>query len=209
MKRREFLGLGALLGLGSLAKAQEVLAPTPPEVKGPFYPVIAQADRDFDLTQVEGRKQKAKGRTVVIYGSVLDTNGRAIDNASVEIWQANSAGRYRHPSDTSDAPLDENFQGWAIVPSGKNGAFRFRTIIPGAYQASSNWTRPPHIHFKVSKRGYQEVITQMHFPGEPLNDEDLLLQRKTAAERRQMIAREVDHKEYKVLMYDIVLARIA
>ena len=57
------------------------------------------------------------------------------------------------------------------------GRYRFRTIIPGAYQASGDWKRPPHVHFKVSRLGYIELITQMYFAGESLNDNDLILKR--------------------------------
>jgi protocatechuate 3,4-dioxygenase beta subunit len=87
-------------------------------------------------------------------GSVRDTDGQSVEDVTVDLWQANAAGRYRHPHDPNTAPLDEDFQGWAIVPSGKDGEFRFKTVFPGVYPAGEGWVRPPHIHFKVSKRGF-------------------------------------------------------
>jgi protocatechuate 3,4-dioxygenase beta subunit len=159
---------------------------------GPFYPITPQKDKDFDLTQVERRTGVAKGKVIWIEGTVVDTNGHGIEDASVEIWQANAAGRYRHPHDPSTAPLDPNFQGWAIVPSGKEGRFRFKTIMPGSYPAAKDWIRPPHIHFKVSKRAYVELITQMYFPGHPLNEKDLLLLRKWDEEQKRMIAEQIN-----------------
>ena len=69
----------------------------------------------------------------------------------------------------------------------ENGQYRFRTIIPGAYQADVDWMRPPHIHFKVSKRGYIELITQMYFAGEELNHADKILQRTPRAEQHKLI----------------------
>ena len=161
--RRRFLkaGLfGGFLGYNAIARADSLLKlnPTPAEIKGPFYPVTPQKDKDFDLTQIEGRTGIAAGRVIWIEGQILDTMDKALEDASVELWQANSVGRYNHPHDSNPAALDPNFQGWAIVPSGKNGAFRFKTIMPGSYPASDSWTRPPHIHFKISKLGYLHAI---------------------------------------------------
>ena len=84
-------------------------------------------------------------------------------------------GRYTHPSDTNPAPLDPNFEGFAIQDTDAEGRYRFKTIKPGAYPANSNWMRPPHLHFDVTGK-VNRVITQMYFPGEPLNEKDLLLQ---------------------------------
>jgi len=183
---------GGLAGAVNASGYQTTHHPTPSEIQGPFYPVHGQKDKDFDLTRIEGKDGKAEGEVAFIIGRVLDTAGEPIEDATVEIWQANAAGRYRHPHDPNDAPLDEHFQGWAIVPSGKQGGFRFKTIIPGTYPVSDEWTRPPHIHFKVAKRGYVELITQMYFPGHDLNDVDRLLQRKSEAERKLMVARKVE-----------------
>ncbi|MDH5553106.1 MAG: protocatechuate 3,4-dioxygenase, partial [Nitrosomonas sp.] len=117
--------------------------------------------------------------------------------------------RYNHPSDPSPQPLDLNFQGWAVVSSKENGAFRFKTVMPGAYPASGSWTRPPHIHFKISKPGYATLITQMYFPDEPLNKTDLLLRHKNALERPMMIAKQIGNEEEMVVYeYNIVLAEI-
>ncbi len=212
MDRRTFLKGGAISGASCLfassayASYLPKLNPTPPEIEGPFYPMLAQKDKDFDLTRIEVRQGVAKGKIIIIQGQVLDTDGNPVEDATVDLWQANAAGRYRHPHDSNEAPLDPNFQGWAIVPSGKEGKFSFKTVYPGAYPASDNWTRPPHIHFKVSKRGYIELITQMYFPGRKLNDSDLLLKRKSKEERKRMIASKVEDKP-EVYAYDIVLQK--
>lgn len=210
INRRHFLSLSALLGVSAAASANtkhKKLLKTPDEIEGPFYPVVAQADKDFDLTQLNGQQGTAEGEVVHIAGKVTDTEGKAIVGAMVDIWQANTHGRYSHPQDPNDAPLDENFQGWAIVRSGSGGEFKFKTIVPGAYPATRNWMRPPHIHFKVAKRGYLEVTTQMYFPDQQLNDVDRLLQSKSAEEQAVMIAAQIGTKEdgQKLLSYHIVL----
>lgn len=208
--RRSFL-LGMLksvpLGVFSksvFAKGLRAGRPTPPETEGPFYPVYPQKDKDFDLTQITGRNGVAKGKVIYIRGQVLDTEGRPIEDATVDLWQANAAGRYRHPRDGNTVPLDPNFQGWAIVKSGREGRFQFKTIFPGSYPASADWVRPPHIHFKISKRGFEPLTTQMYFPGQKLNDSDLLLMRKTDEEAARMIARKtkdaVETYEYQVVL---------
>ena len=190
--RRSFLKAGLIGGASAafsgLASAAQQLRPTPDEVPGPFYPIFPQKDKDFDLTRIEGKSGEAKGAVITIEGRVLDTEGKPVEDASVELWQANAVGRYRHPHDPNMAPLDPNFQGWAIVASGKEGQFRFKTVLPGPYPASEAWMRPPHIHFKITKLGYVELITQMYFPGEQLNGSDLLLIRKSKAEQELMIA---------------------
>ena len=185
------VGSAAVLAVSNvLAKVGINLKPTPNEIEGPFYPVVAQKDRDFDLTQTKGQSGTAQGLIIFIEGIVLNERGEPVENAVVDLWQANALGRYSHPSDPNKAPIDPNFQGWAIVPSGVNGTFRFKTIFPGSYPAAQGWLRPPHIHFKVSKPGYQELTTQMYFPGHELNVKDLLLLRKTPAERELMLAKK-------------------
>lgn len=196
----------AILPLGMFPKLLQAAEPTPLETEGPFYPVLAQKDKDFDLTRIEGQQGSAEGNVIFIEGQVTDTNGRPLEDATVDLWQANAAGRYRHHRDRSKAPLDPNFQGWAIVKSGREGHFRFKTILPGAYPASADWVRPPHIHFKVSKNGYADLTTQMYFPGHKLNDADLLLMQKSNDDVALMIAKKVV-AAVKTYSYNIVLSR--
>lgn len=213
INRRKFISSGVF---GSIAATSSVVGasgteapgpPTPREIKGPFYPVFAQKDKDFDLTRIEGKEGEAKGRHIIISGQVYDTHGTPVEGATVDLWQANAAGRYRHPHDPNPAPKDDNFQGWAIVPSGKDGGFRFKTVFPGTYPAADGWVRPPHIHFKVTKLGYVELITQMYFPGHELNQEDLLLQRKSPEEQKLMIAEKISDAP-ESYHYKIVLQKV-
>lgn len=193
--RRVFLiqsisGVFAGYSTVSLGKQNAPFNSTPPETAGPFYPVTGQEDKDFDLTQISGKNKSAQGEIICIQAEVINLDGRPLKNATVELWQANAVGRYRHAFDSNQAPIDPNFQGWAIVKTNNKGIVRFKTIFPGAYPASSNWIRPPHIHFKLTKDGYQELTTQMYFPEEPLNDKDKLLNRKSDQEKKLMIAKK-------------------
>ncbi len=212
ISRRRAIKLSVISGIasafgfsGSFAKALAMM-PTPSETEGPFYPVKDQQDKDADLTQVDGHDGVARGQHIIVSGQVRDVAGHPIENATLDIWQADANGRYRHPLDVNAAPLDKNFQGWAIVRSDSNGLFRFRTVIPGAYPASRTWIRPPHIHFKISKPGYRALTTQMYFSDEALNNTDLLLNDKSATERAAMIAGKIDQQgNLPIYEYNIVL----
>ncbi|MEM9399550.1 MAG: protocatechuate 3,4-dioxygenase [Verrucomicrobiota bacterium] len=212
MNRKDFIKKSIVIGtagvLSGYSNAEtQKRNTTPSEVEGPFYPLQAQKDKDFDLTEFDGRKEKALGEHIFINGVILDEKSEPIEDAMVDLWQANAFGKYRHPHDNSKAKLDPNFQGWAIVQSGTKGEFRFKTVFPGTYLASDDWERPPHIHFKVMKRGYLELMTQMYFPNHPLNENDFLIKRKEETERKRMVAtlEKEDPKEYK---YTIVLQKV-
>ena len=212
ISRRQLLRAGFTSGVVSSIGFHNLQAvaggvATPSEIEGPFYPVREQKDKDFDLTVVDGAADEALGSRIFIQGLVVDVNDQPIEDATVDLWQANAAGRYAHPRDSNPAPVDPNFQGWAIVPSGTEGEFRFKTIMPGAYPAAQNWRRPPHIHFRIQKLGYEQLTTQMYFPGHELNNSDLLIARKQPREREAMIAEQIGNDVgITTFRYKIVLA---
>jgi len=142
---------------------------------GPFYPMIKPLDRDGDLTLLRGKRQRAAGQVIHLHGRVLNQRGAPVRNAQVELWQANTYGRYAHPSDENPAPLDPNFQGYGVQLTDAEGRFHFKTVKPGPYPASPTWIRTPHLHVEVTGR-IDRKVTQMFFEGEPLNGRDLLFQ---------------------------------
>jgi protocatechuate 3,4-dioxygenase beta subunit len=115
------------------------------------------------------------GERMILTGRVLDSDGRAVPDTLVEIWQANSAGRYAHRVDDHPAPLDPNFDGAGRCMTDSLGRYRFVTIKPGAYPWRNhlNAWRPQHIHFSLFGPAFtQRLITQMYFPGDPLFAQD-------------------------------------
>lgn len=191
MERRQLLktgfgAIGTLWGISALG-AGSVCALTPKQPQGPFYPIQDQADKDADLIWVEGKTQRAQGQVVIVEGIVTDQNCEPVPGALVEIWQACATGKYNHISDPNPAPIDPNFQYWGKSVTNAEGKYRFRTIIPGAYPAGAGWIRPPHIHFKISKIGYFELVTQMYFAGDSLNDVDQILKSLPEDEQKQLI----------------------
>jgi protocatechuate 3,4-dioxygenase, beta subunit len=148
---------------------------TPDQILGPFYPLNRTADETTDLAKSPGRPGRADGELLKVEGQVLTLTGRPVAGARVEIWQANSLGKYRHPSDTTPVPIDPNFNGFAVLKTDQQGRYEFRTIKPGAYRIPHGDMRPPHIHFMVDF-GADRLVTQLYFAGEPENATDRWLQ---------------------------------
>ena len=207
------IGFGGLTIFGGSIFAQQTERLVTPEVgMGPFYPILKPLERDADLTAVAGKTGLAAGKIVHVTGRIFDQKGKPVAGAKIEIWQANTHGRYSHPSDTSDAPLDPNFQGSAVIKTDGEGRYRFKTIKPGAYPISPTEQRPPHIHFDVEGKA-NRLVSQMFFPDEPLNEKDALFldlrsqsEKTAAAVIAQSLAptKEIE-KDAMLLGWDIVL----
>lgn len=191
----------ALAGLASRSSAARV---TEFMTIGPFYPSERELDEDDDLTVVNGIKTRARGQIVNLSGRVLKADGTPAAGARVELWQANAAGRYAHPADRTDAPLDPGFQGFGVQLADDEGRYRFRTIKPGAYSTPGGLVRTPHLHFDVRGRT-SRTVTQMFFPGEAQNAEDFLL--KAADDPETLMAKAVSGggRGPLALSWDIVL----
>jgi protocatechuate 3,4-dioxygenase beta subunit len=146
------------------------------EITGPLLGADRVKPGDADLTrQHEGEPQ---GERIIVTGRVLDSGGRPVPDTLVELWQTNAAGRYRHVVDQHDAPLDPNFTGLGRCITDSEGQYRFVTIKPGSYpwRNHPNAWRPAHIHFSLFGRAFtQRLITQMYFPGDPLQALDPVL----------------------------------
>lgn len=143
------------------------------ETTGPVFGHHAVADHEHDLTQQH--EGAPIGQRIILYGQVRDSNGRGVPNALVEIWQANSAGRYVHKWDPYDAPLDPNFSGVGRRLTDREGRYEFATVKPGPYPFPNHYNawRPAHIHFSVFGTAFTtRLITQMYFPGDPLLTQD-------------------------------------
>lgn len=206
MSRRAFAGAGlasAGLVLASGAKAAGALVETAESPMGPFYPIAHPADADADLTWLKGHSKRALGQVIEISGRVLDLRGNPIPGATLELWQANAAGRYAHPGDISKAPLDPNFQGYAAIRADRRGDWRIVTIKPGGYDSPIGH-RTPHIHWDM-RGAKSRTIAQLYFPEEATsNAADRLYKMIGSDAATSLAARDsADPNKYK---WDIILA---
>jgi protocatechuate 3,4-dioxygenase, beta subunit len=155
--------------LRSPARAPVPLPQGITELTGPLLGPGRVVESDSDLTaQHDGEPQ---GQRIIVTGRLLDSGGRAVPDALVEVWQANAGGRYRHKGDQHPAPLDPDFSGVGRGLTDSSGRYRFVTIRPGAYPWGNhhNAWRPAHIHFSLFGRAFtSRLVTQMYFPGDPL-----------------------------------------
>ena len=178
---------------------------TPSQTIGPFFALGLVGSHEDDLASKDGAA-RAQGTPIVVSGRVTDENGEPVRKALIEVWQANRWGKYEHPDDITDAPVDPHFKGWGRMLTDADGRYRFRSIKPGAYPnpGYDNWMRPPHIHYSIFAAGLmQRLITQMYFPGEELNDIDPILNGIDDLEARaSLIAVQEDSNDYA---FNIVL----
>ncbi len=144
------------------------------------------------------------GEPLTIEGRLVDGEGRPVPDGLIELWQANSHGRYAHPEDTRDLPLEPNFSGFARRPTDAEGAFRFRTVRPGRVPDPTGALQAPHILVAVFARGIlRRMVTRIYFPGEAANAEDPVLARVPAERRSTLIATPTG--QAGVLCFNVVL----
>jgi len=131
--------------------------PTPSQTVGPFF--------DYALPYAGGERlvDPAAAEAIRIGGTVFDGAGEPVGDALVEVWQANRAGRYRHPDDPrAELPLEDSFTGFGRCPTDAQGRFAFTTVKPGPVAGQA-----PHVSVIVLARGLlRQLYTRIYFPDE-------------------------------------------
>jgi protocatechuate 3,4-dioxygenase alpha subunit len=154
---------------------------------GPFFHIIL--DRML-IPDVAGPGARPGG--ITIRGRVLNADHAPIPDAMIETWQANAHGKYAHPADTQDKPLQEGFLGFGRVVTDGNGAFSLTTIKPGRVPWMGGALQAPHINVSVFMPGLlQRAVTRIYFPDEPANAEDPVLRLVEEARRATLVAKSV------------------
>ena len=126
-----------------------------------------------------------------------------VNDALIEIWQANAAGKYAHPEDTQDKPLDAAFAASAAFRPTPRARFRFSTIKPGRVPGPGGKLQAPHLVVAIFMRGLlKQLVTRIYFPDEPANAEDPVLKLVPAARRATLVARRSgkDALEWNVVL---------
>jgi protocatechuate 3,4-dioxygenase alpha subunit len=161
------------------------LQATTSQTVGPFF-TIGSTWLNRDSLAGPG----VSGERVSIEGRVLDGDGRPVPDALLEFWQANAHGKYAHPEDTQDKPLEAGFRGYGRIATDENGKFRLSTIKPGQVPGPKGKLQAPHIVLSVFARGLmRRLVTRMYFPDETSNADDFALSLVEPARRGTLIAK--------------------
>ena len=132
------------------------------------------------------------GERVEIAGRILDGDGKPVPDGIVEIWQANAQGKYAHPDDPQEKPVEPGFTGYGRVATDEEGRFRFTTIKPGRVPGPDGKLQAPHLAVSVFTRGLlRRLVTRIYFPDEPGNAEDFALGLVDPARRGTLIAKKM------------------
>ena len=175
---------------------------TPSQTVGPFYS-LGLTERTTNLLASD----TTQGEQIRIEGCVFDGDGKPVPDAMVEIWQANAYGRYNHPDDKQEKPLDPSFLGWGRSGTDKTGVFSFETVKPGRCRDLKESVQAPHINVTVFARGMLvHAYTRIYFCDEPANETDPVLSSIDDKGRRETLVAAREEKNGKpVYRFDIRL----
>jgi protocatechuate 3,4-dioxygenase alpha subunit len=161
------------------------LQTTTSQTVGPFFRIGMERMYTHELAA-----ENAGGQRVTVEGRILDGLGVPIPDAVFEIWQANQYGKYDHPEDTQDKPIEPGFRGFGRIATDEQGRFRFTTIKPGPVPGYRRAQQAPHLLVGLMMRGLlRRAVTRIYFPGEPLNEQDEILALVPAERRRTLFLR--------------------
>ena len=160
----------------------QVLSVTTYQTVGPYFKIGLEAFYQEDLT-----KPNVPGEVIEISGTVFDADLAPVPDAVLELWQADSFGRYL--VEPQRKPFEDSF-GFGRVPTNEAGQFHFRTIKPGAVQAGTSARQAPHILVSIFMRGLlYRLITRIYFSDEAGNADDPVLQSIESQRRNSVLAK--------------------
>lgn len=167
------------------------LRQTPSQTVGPYFAYGLSPEQygyQQELTSIAGSQMAEgdiEGQRIRVEGRVFDGNGNPISDALIEIWQADSMGRYAHPADPRGS--NNTFKGFGRCGTGTDprNRFWFDTIKPGRVDAE----QAPHLNVIVSMRGMLlHAFTRIYFADEPANATDKVLRLVPEERRNTLIA---------------------
>ena len=162
-----------------------ILRATASQTVGPFFSIGFAR-----LCGTELARSEVSGEKIALEGAVLDGDGVPVPDAVLEIWQANAHGKYAHPEDHQDKPIEPGFKGFGRVATDASGHFRFTTIKPGAVPGPHGSIQASHLQVSVFMRGLlKRLVTRVYFPDDPRHANDPILQLVDPARRKTLIAK--------------------
>ena len=169
---------------------------TPSQTVGPYFTMRLSAEGENVLTEPE-----TIGERIRIEGRVLDGDRKHIEDALLELWQADSAGRYHHPADDrTDIPEDPAFSGFGRCATDfQTGGYSFLTIRPGPVPHPDGGMQAPHISLTIQARGMlNPTFTRIYFDDEAANATDPVLLSVPDPRRATLIAERVANNDSSV-----------
>lgn len=181
---------------------------TPSQTVGPYfaYGLLPHMYARRSIANHQISKPDTSGEHFRLVGRVYDGNGAPIEDAMLEIWQADCEGRYASPADpNSHLQTDTAFRGFGRTGTTPQGDFVFETIKPGRVRGSGNALQAPHLNLIVFSRGLlTHLYTRIYFDDEDIaNDEDEILGLVEPARRSTLIAKREQDGSGIVYRFDI------
>ena len=180
---------------------------TPSQTIGPFFSPALTPGKDYPWRQPIGNDlitPDASGQRIRIEGRVLDVDNAPVNDAMIEIWQADAAGRYAHPADKQRP--NAKFQGFGRAGTDAEGRYSFSTIKPGSVAGPNGKPQAPHILVAVFARGLpRHAYTRIYFADEAGNGTDPILALVPADRRNTLIAPRAEQGGQVVYAFDVKL----
>ena len=164
---------------------------TTTDILGPFYRPGAPVRNDLVI-------ESLSGKIVHLRGDIIhDDCSTPLENAKVELWHCSAEEIYDNDSD------DFNYRGTTY--SSPSGKYHFRTQMPVPYDAGGGMYRPAHFHLMISAPGYQSLITQLYFTGDPYLHKDPSSRTESAKSRILSVIEDPDGS--LVIPFDVVMQK--
>ena len=161
------------------------LIPTASQTAGPYLHLGMTATRSVKCIAAP----QTTGERVWLTCRVIDGDGAPVDDAMVEIWQANAEGKYNHPDDTRRMAADSAWFGFGRMATAEDGSCEFETIKPGRVPGSGNVLQAPHLNLAIFARGMlKQLCTRVYFAGDPANSDDAVIALVPPPRRETLLA---------------------
>lgn len=161
------------------------LVPIPSQTSGPFFHLGLTVTRS--VPQIASGD--AKGEHVSLTCRVLDGDGNPVNDAMIEIWQADASGKYNHPDDTQEKAADPAWFGFGRAGTDEDGSCKFETVRPGRVPGPRNALQAPHLTLAIFARGMlKQLNTRVYFAGDAANNDDPILALVPPPRRETLLA---------------------
>lgn len=197
MKRRDFtkitaLGAVALSTTGFIrfnGESFEGDCETTTDILGPFYRPDSPVR---DNLVIKG----APGELVELKGMIRHKDCTTpLKGAKVELWHCSADEIYDNDSD------EFRYRGTTFC--GDKGNYKFTTQMPVPYKVGRDRYRPAHFHLLISAPGYQNLVTQLYFSGDPHLKKDT--SSASPAAKRRILTVKKDANGKKIVSFDITM----